>query len=64
MTGEEFRQMRLAMGHTQHSLAKALRMGKFGWQAISSWETGKTPVPGPVQVAMEHLAHCVKVDRP
>ena len=62
MTPDAFRTTRRAMGHTQHSLAIALRMGKHGWQTISSWETGKTPVPGPVAVAMEHLAHCVKKD--
>ncbi len=58
MTPADFTALRKAMGHTQHSLAVALRMGKHGWQTISGWETGKAPIPGPVQVAMEHLAHC------
>ena len=64
MTPADFRTARKAMGHTQKSLAAALHMGKFGYQTIGLWETGKTPVPGPVQVAMEHLAHCVKVEHP
>lgn len=58
MTPEDFRAARKAMGHTQHTLAVALRMGRHGWQTISAWENGKTPIPGPVQVAMEHLANC------
>ena len=63
MTPADFTAARKAMGYTQRSLAVALRMGKHGWQTISGWETGKTPVPGPVQVALGHLANC-KVDRP
>lgn len=61
MTAADFTAARKAMGHTQHTLAAALRMGKHGWQTISSWENGKTPIPGPVQIAMEHLAHCRNV---
>jgi hypothetical protein len=33
-------------------------MGKSGHQTISDWERGLRPIPGPVQVAMEHLANC------
>lgn len=58
MTQGEFRAARKAMGHTQHTLAEALKMGRHGWQTISAWETGKTPIPGPVQVAMDHLLNC------
>lgn len=58
MTPDEFRAARKAMGHTGHSLAAALKMGKHGWQTISAWENGKQSIPGPVQVAMEHLANC------
>jgi DNA-binding transcriptional regulator YiaG len=36
-------------------LAKALRMGKWGWQTISKWESGDVPIPGPAQVAIELL---------
>lgn len=55
MTSDEFIAARKAMGHTQHSLAVALRMGKHGWQTISGWENGRTPIPGPVQLAMNCL---------
>ena len=58
MTTADFTAARKAMGHTQHTLAAALKMGKHGWQTISGWETGKTPIPGPVQVAMGHLLNC------
>ena len=61
MDPADFIAARKAMGHTQHSLSVALRMGKHGWQTTSSWENGKTPIPGPVQIAMEHLAHCRNV---
>jgi hypothetical protein len=36
-------------------MAKALRMGKWGWQTVHKWESGKQPVPGPVQVAVEYM---------
>lgn len=55
MNPDELRTARKALGLTQHGLAEALRMGKWGWQAVSKWENGSTPVPGPVQVAIESL---------
>ena len=60
LTPAEFRTARKALGYTQKQLAEALRMGKHGWQTISKWEaddfTGT--IPGPVQIALEHIAHC------
>jgi DNA-binding transcriptional regulator YiaG len=58
MTPSEFRTLRKSMGHTQHTLAEALLMGKSGHQTVSDWERGLRPIPGPVQIAMEHLANC------
>jgi len=58
MQPEDFREARKEMGHTQHSLAAALLMGKHGWQTISAWENGKQVIPGPVKVAMYHLLNC------
>ena len=55
MTTADFRAARKALGLTQHGLAEALRMGKHGWQTISAWENGKSPIPGPVQVAIQCL---------
>ena len=31
-------------------------MGKWGFQTVGMWERGESPIPGPVQVAMECLA--------
>lgn len=55
LTPDVFRNARKSLGHTQHAMAEALRMGKHGWQSISAWETGKTPIPGPVSLAVECL---------
>ena len=57
MTPTNLRDARKALGYTQHGMAEALRMGKHGWQTVSSWENGKTPIPGPVSVAIECLLH-------
>jgi transcriptional regulator with XRE-family HTH domain len=56
-TGAEFRAARQALGLTQKQMAEALRMGKYGWQSISSWESAGNDiaVPGPAQVAVEFL---------
>ncbi|NBW46491.1 MAG: hypothetical protein EBR45_13200 [Betaproteobacteria bacterium] len=60
MTPADFRAARASLGLTQKSLAKALRMGTHGWQTISRWESDDFTgtIPGPVQVAMEHLINC------
>ena len=60
MTPSTFREARKAGGYTQKGLAAALRMGKHGWQTISKWESDSFDgdIPGPVQVAMEHLLNC------
>ena len=57
MTPADFRKARHALGLSQKGLAKALRMGKWGWQTISKWEGDdyEGEIPGPVQVAMECL---------
>lgn len=55
MAPSDFRNARKALGHTRHSMAEALRMGKWGWQTIGKWERGETPIPGPVTLAVQHL---------
>jgi len=55
MEAADFRVARSVLGHTQHAMAAALGMGKHGWQSISKWETGKTPIPGPVAIAVRCL---------
>lgn len=56
MNPADFRNLRKGLGYTQHELAEALLMGKWGWQTISKWENGDTPIPGPVQIAIRCLA--------
>jgi len=58
MSPAAFRTARKALGMTQKQLAEALRMGAHGWQTISKWENSGSTIPGPVEVAMEHLLHC------
>ena len=57
MTPADLRTARRRLGLTQKGLAKALRMGKHGWQSISAWESDSNErgVPGPVQVAIEGM---------
>ena len=66
MTPADFRTARKRLGLTQHALAGALRMGKWGFQSVAKWEKGEIPVPGPVQVAVELMleqAEFVKIER-
>lgn len=53
MTPADLRTARKALGLTQHGLASALRMGKWGFQSVAKWEKGEVPIPGPVAVAVE-----------
>lgn len=55
MIPAELRAIRSRLGLTQHGLAKALRMGKSGWQSVSRWEQDGNTIPGPAQVAVESL---------
>lgn len=62
MIPADLRAARHRLGLTQKGLAKALRMGKHGWQTISKWEqdTFAGEIPGPVAVAMELLEEQAK----
>lgn len=53
MTPDALRTARKSLGLTQHGLAEALRMGKWGFQSVAKWEKGENPIPGPAQVAIE-----------
>ena len=66
MTPTDLRAARKSLGLSQHALARALRMGKSGWQSIVRWEKDGGTVPGPVQVAVEYMlkdAEYVAVER-
>ena len=55
MTPADLRKARKRLGLTQTELARALRMGKNGYQSVSRWETDGNDIPGPAQVAIECL---------
>lgn len=52
MTPDQFRTAMRTLGHTQHSMAEALHMGKWGFQSVGKWARGEIPIPGPVAVAV------------
>ena len=60
MTPAELREARKALGLTQHGLARALRMGKNGYQSVIRWEKDGNTIPGPVQVAVEAMMEKVR----
>lgn len=55
MTPDEFRAARKALGLTQHTMAEALRMGKWGYQTIGKWERGEAEIPGPITLLIEAM---------
>lgn len=55
MTPEEFRIARKDLGLTQHGVAEALGMGRWGFQSVGKWERGEKPIPQTVALAMKGL---------
>lgn len=45
MTAEEIREARKRLGLSQHAMADALGMGRWGWQSVAKWESGKQIAP-------------------
>lgn len=60
MTPADLKAARHALGLTQHGLARALRMGKNGYQSVIRWEKDGNTIPGPVQVAVEAMMEKVR----
>ena len=56
MKPDDLHTARKALGLTQHALAEALHMGKWGWQTISAWEGGRKPIPADLHLKMAGLA--------
>jgi hypothetical protein len=54
-TKEDFRLARKELGISSVKLAEMLRMGKGSDRTIRRYESGNTPIPGPVTVALEAL---------
>lgn len=55
MTPTELRDARKALGLTQKGLARALGMGRWGWQSISAMEGGRQPVSDRTAAAINAL---------
>ena len=55
MTPADFRAARLSLGYSTRQMAEALRLGKGGGRTVRRWESGETPISGPVQVAVEAM---------
>lgn len=54
-TKEEFRNARQELGMSASQLAKTLRMGRYAGRTIRRYESGESPIPGPVSVAVEAI---------
>jgi len=54
-TKDEFKTARQELGMSASRLAATLRMGSRADRTIRRYESGETPVPGPVSVAVEAL---------
>jgi DNA-binding transcriptional regulator YiaG len=52
MTPETFREARKALGLSANGMAEALKLGKGGGRTVRRWESGETPITGPVAVAI------------
>ncbi len=56
MTPNQLRDTRKRLNHTQHSLAAALGMGRWGWQTISAFEGGRKHISHGFAAKVEQLA--------
>lgn len=52
---DDFKNARQVLGMSASQLAKSLRMGKRADRTIRRYESGDSPIPGPVSVAVEAL---------
>lgn len=54
MSGPDVKAARQRLGLTQEGLAEALLIpGPYGKDTVRSWESGRRPISGPAQVAIE-----------
>lgn len=44
MTADQLRDTRKRLNMTQHAMASALGMGRWGWQSIAKFERGTWPI--------------------
>ncbi len=55
LSPHELLRARKALGLSQHAMADALHMGKWGWQTISAWENGRKPIPADLHLKIAGL---------
>ena len=64
MDADELRRCRRALGLSQAEFALALRLPLDGGRIVGDWESGRTPIPGPVSLAIEYLLYLVVLGEP
>lgn len=52
---DDFKNARQELGMSASQLAKTLRMGRRADRTIRRYESGDSPIPGPVSVAVEAM---------
>lgn len=52
MTPAEFKAARSQLGLSARALAEALELGAHGGRTVRRWESGDSPISGPVAVLM------------
>lgn len=52
MTPAGFKEARHTLGLSARALAEALELGAHGGRTVRRWESGDSPIPGPVAVLM------------
>lgn len=58
------RQVRQRLGLTQAELAERLRLAPAtGKDTVRSWESGKRPITGPAQVALEYMLREIRAGK-
>jgi DNA-binding transcriptional regulator YiaG len=55
MTPGEFRAHRDALGLTAAAMADLLMLGEGGGRTVRRWESGASPINGPVTIAVRFL---------
>lgn len=60
VTPADLKAARKRLGYSTRELAEALRLGKGGGRTVRRWESGETPISGPVQVAVEAMMEKVR----
>lgn len=55
MSGAEFCKIRRDLKYSQAALGELWNMGRWGGRTVRRWESGTTPIPGPVAFAIRAM---------